>query len=118
MQYAQRLGMPRDRIRYGEHYTTSYGAMFDVLYIGTDVYPAEGKHLSANSRISNKGAIAHELVGHREAQIQGLTQGNNLLEEIQASIRAVRFAPELTDRERFVLLRDAAERAQKKTALG
>ena len=36
-----------------------------------------------------------------------------MLDEIQASIRAARFAPELTKRERFVLLRDAAERAQK-----
>ncbi len=111
--YAVRLGMPEEQIRYGEHYFTAYGSEFDMLYIGTDVYPSNINRKKANSRVSNKGAIAHEIVGHREAVLKGWAQEDEVLDEIQASIRAARFAPELTTRERFVLLRDAAERAQK-----
>lgn len=39
--YAVRLGMPRELIRYSDAYYTSYGCNFDILCIGTDVYPTE-----------------------------------------------------------------------------
>lgn len=112
IQYAEKLGMPRERIRYGEHYNTAYGSEFDMLYIGTDVYPSATRAKFANGRVSNKGAIAHEIIGHREAFKNGWQQADSVLDEIQASIRAARFAPDLTDTERYVLLRDAAERAK------
>jgi 2C-methyl-D-erythritol 2,4-cyclodiphosphate synthase len=57
-----------------------------------------------------RGAIAHELVGHRRAVLTGKTQEDDLLEEVQASIRAARFAPKLTGTERIILIRDALER--------
>lgn len=113
MEYAILLGMPKEQIRYGEHYNTAYGSEFDMLYIGTDVYPSTKNNQGANSRISNKGAIAHEIIGHRETALNGMVQADDVLDEIQASIRAARFAPELTKSERFTLLRDAAERAKK-----
>lgn len=111
--YAVRLSMPRERIRYAGHYNISYGANFDVLYLGTDTYPAKTVPLTtntANSRISWKGAIAHEIVGHREAALKGWTQSNKLFEEAQASIRAARFALDLSEAERITLLRDAVYR--------
>ena len=60
-----------------------------------------------------RGAIAHELEGHRTAEILGKTNSNALLEEVQASIRAARFAPDLTTKERITLIRDGLERLQK-----
>jgi hypothetical protein len=114
--YAVKLNMPRDRIRYAENNNVSYGANFDWLYLGTDLYPAENAGQdtkSANSRISWKGALAHELIGHREAKLKGLTQENTLFEEAQASIRAARFAPDLSETERITLLRDAVYRLNK-----
>ncbi len=110
--YAVKLGMPPDQIRYGEHYYTAYGSTFDMLYIGTDVYPSENP-VRANSRLSWKCAIAHEIVGHRETCLKGWEQSNLLYDEIQASIRAARFAPDLSQTERINLLRDACERANK-----
>ena len=110
--YAVFLGMPREHIRYGDHYNTSYGSVFDMLYIGTDVYPGNHKQ-TANQRISNKGAIAHEVVGHYETVHKGTDQKDLLLDEVQASIRAARFAPGLSNTERITLLRDAAERLRK-----
>ncbi len=110
--YADTLGIKKEKIRYGEHYNTSYGANFDMLYVGTDVYPSKNNISKANSRVTYKGSIAHEIIGHREAAIKGKTQQDDLFEEIQASIRAARFAPELTSTERIILLRDAGERAK------
>ena len=112
--YAVSLGMKREQVRYGDHYNTAYGSTFDIVYLGTDLYPAEnGK--TANERISNKGALAHEIVGHREAFKKGtsLFETDELLDEVQASIRAARFAPGLTDKDRNLLLRDAMERLKK-----
>ncbi|WP_247681899.1 hypothetical protein [Paenibacillus sp. Marseille-P2973] len=98
--------------------------MYDRLYINTDVLPAKSPGLgtlSANSRVSGKATIAHEIVGHYEAFANGkafnlydvdpVTYARNFaLDEAQASIRAARFAPDLTSTERMTLLRDAITR--------
>ncbi len=96
---------------------TAYSPGFDLLQIGSDVMPATrapgtGTH-SANTRLSWKGSIAHELVGHREAALADKTQSQLPLEEAQASIRAARFAPSLTSTERYTLLRDGITRLYK-----
>ena len=110
--YARELGVPDHAIRFTENMNTSYGSMFgrEVLNIGTDVLPGVGRGRTANSRISMRGALAHEIVGHRAAAIAGRAQAVAVLEEAQASIRAARFAPNLTPVERFTLLRDAVTR--------
>lgn len=108
--YAVSLGMPEERIYYVDYDCTAYGSAFDLLRIGTDVYPSEHRSRNANSNISMRGAIAHEIVGHRMAALAGKTQDNEVLEEIQASIRAAKFAPDLSSTERIVLYRDAITR--------
>jgi len=114
IKYAEALGMPKEQIRYGEHYNTAYGSVFDMLYIGTDAYPA-GEKRTANQRLSYKAAIAHELIGHRETCIRGtnLDGTDVVLDEVQASIRAARFAPGLTAQDRMDLFQDALERLEK-----
>ena len=69
--------------------------------------------LTANTRLTWKSSIAHELVGHREAALAGKTQAEDPLEEAQASIRAAKFAPSLTSTERYTLLRDGITRLHK-----
>ncbi len=115
LNYAKKFGIAEENIHFSENVNTSYKLLFgqDFLYIGTDVLPATQKGLKANSRISMRGAIAHELEGHRKAELLGKTNPNELLEEVQASTRAARFAPELTTTERLTLIRDALERLQK-----
>ena len=84
---------------------TAYSPGFDLLNIGSDVLPAtisKGQGtLTANTRLTWKSSIAHELIGHREAALAGKTQSENPLEEAQASIRSARFAPSLTSTERW-----------------
>jgi hypothetical protein len=109
-EYAIRLGMPLDRIYYVDYDYTGYGLNFDILRIGTDVFPLAVRVRNPNSNISYKGVIAHEVVGHRDAALKGKTNIDPLLEEVQASIRAARFAPELSKLERNDLIRDAIYR--------
>jgi hypothetical protein len=90
--YAVKLGMPQDRIQYEKNQNLAYWGYFDRLIIGTDLYPAKNPNQAtryANSRLSWKSGIAHELVGHREAKIKNWTQENDLFEEAQASIFTV-----------------------------
>lgn len=63
--YARSLGMPEEAIFISKNMNTSYKLLFgqERLYIGTDVLPATGIGLRANSRIGMHGAIAHEVVG-------------------------------------------------------
>jgi hypothetical protein len=115
LEYAKKLGIAKEDIVFTENMNTSYKLLFgkERMYIGTDVLPATRQGLKANSRVSMKGAIAHELEGHRVAELAGKTNTSELLEEVQASIRAARFAPDLTNQERVTLIRDALERLQK-----
>jgi len=113
VEYAVRLGMPADRIYYNSYDCTAYGQRFDLLRIGTDILPVGKRSEEPNDNISLKGAIAHEIVGHRDAALKNMTQTDDLLEEVQASIRAAKFAPELSNQERLDLLKDAVARLKK-----
>ena len=108
--YAISLGMPEDCIYYVDYDFTGYGANFDLLRIGTDVYPCVEHQKNANSNVSMHGAIAHEIIGHRAAALAGKTQKDDVLEEVQASIRAAKFTADLTSSERITLYRDALTR--------
>jgi len=113
LDYALSLGVPKEAIYFTDNSPTSYKILFgkkEILYIGTDVLPNTSKTSIANSRVTMKGAIAHEIVGHRAAELANMTQSNAILEEAQASIRAARFAEGLADVERTILLRDGIER--------
>jgi len=111
-EYAVSLGMPADSIRYSDRSPTHYlGGIFDTLTVGTDILPLAGRSKNPNDNISLKGGIAHEVIGHREADIKGRTiKGSECLNEAQASIRAARFAPDLSSGERINLVRDAINR--------
>ena len=128
--YAQLLNIPSTMLRFSENMNTSYGNIFgrEILYIGYDIAPLPSSPLSgltANSRISIKGSLAHEWIGHRAAELahRAFDRGsissplldNIALDEAQASIRAARFAPALTPIERYTLLRDAISRLKSRS---
>ena len=108
--FAVKLGMPREKIYYVDYDCTAYGSAFDLLRIGTDVYPSPKRQQNPNCNVSMRGAIAHEIVGHRDAALKGLSQKDELLEEVQASIRAAKLTKELTVNERITLARDGLYR--------
>ena len=108
--YAVSLGMPKEKIYYVDYDCTAYGTSFDMLRIGTDVYPSKIKQVNPNCNVTMKGAIAHEIVGHRGAALKGFTQKDDLLEEVQASLRAAKLTPELSISDRMLLARDGLYR--------
>ena len=94
---------------------TSWGKVYgqEMLNIAPDVLPGkriEGRTLPVNSYLSWRAAIAHEVVGHRAAYMAGRTQENDMLEEVQASLRAAVLAEGLTQTDRRMLMRDARAR--------
>ena len=77
--FAAKLNMPLDKIAYSDNYYTGYNPGFDILLIGTDLFPidkAPQGTRNANSRVSWKSAIGHELIGHREAALKGWAQSD------------------------------------------
>ena len=127
-QYAKELDIPEETLRFTENMDTSYGNMFghEIVYVSPNIAPNPNPRISgitANDRISIKGSLAHEWVGHGASGRAGRafdrgTIGNpnryNIaLDEAQASIRAARFAPGLTPLERYILLRDGIARLRK-----
>jgi len=133
VQYAEKLGMPRQNIGLTSG-NTRYGAELGVLLIGTDLLPLSERSDNPNSNISWRGTLAHEIVGHKEACEAGralLTSEDMLmarngelskeevyykeaLDEAQASVRAAKFAPDLSDIERQDLMDDAIARLSKR----
>lgn len=115
--YAKQYGIdPSDVLfKEGDVMETSYANLFgkDMLYINTDVMPGLNP-ITANSRVSWKGALAHELEGHRAAALAEKTKtADDLLEEVQASMRASIHGKDLTALEREILKQDAIERLAK-----
>jgi len=148
---------------------TSYGQMYDGaienMEIANDVKPAQPRQLpdgswerlSPNQRVSADGAIAHEVVGHRGADLAGqsriakdpfayegapdvvtreggvqrVVENGKVVEktteevsvpakdfarqtdEAQASLRAAKLAPGLSNAERMTLFKDAMQRLAK-----
>jgi hypothetical protein len=107
-EYAVSLGVSASDIVYEPDTPTCYA--FGTLVIGTDVVPLPQRSKHPNDNISIRGGIAHEIVGHREAELRGRTQSTKPMEEAQASIRAARFAPDLSRSERIDLIRDGINR--------
>ena len=109
-EYAVSLGMPRELIFYSDTVNTGYFDLSGKLYIGTDVLPRE-ESTNVNGRLSYRSAIAHELVGHRETCLKGTNfPAGTPEDEAQASIRAARFAEGLTQKDRYMLIKDGISR--------
>lgn len=113
---AARLQGYKGEILYSAHSNTSFhgsqeGEKYHFLVVGTDAFPTEANGGTANEKVSLNGCMAHdEIIGHYEAWRKGTMQSNELLEEVQASIRASKFGIGLTDEERKILYQDALDR--------
>jgi WXG100 family type VII secretion target len=124
--YAKKLGFPEDKIHVADTVNTSNTSMMydEILIINNDVLPSNMPTKNPNSLISGKGTIAHEIIGHYETALKNTAFAqydfidnvpvknpiNYALDEAQASIRAARFAPELSQAERIMLIRDGIQR--------
>ncbi|MCU0706472.1 MAG: hypothetical protein MUF18_21155, partial [Fimbriiglobus sp.] len=133
--YARSLGVPEDRLwifspRPNGGPGTAYGATADVVGVGPNVLPASPEVvaglqltgpnaplLRAHSELSARATLAHEVVGHRGAELAGRGFNNSTplghaLDEAQAHFRAALHAPGLSDLERSKLWIAGFERLQ------
>lgn len=113
--FAESLGFPRNRMSYSENYWTGHSPDSDILLIGTDVFPSK-TNMTAHGQLDYQCAIAHEVIGHRGVSLHGGSEWekDDVRDEAQASIRAARFTPGLTRKQREMLIRDAIERLHSK----
>jgi hypothetical protein len=119
--YVAELGVPAGSYRVQNYLRpeegglgTAYGNVFDLVVVGPNVKPRPGAGATAHERLSIESVLAHEIVGHRGAELagKGFWRDNPraiALDEAQASIRAAMHAPGLSGAERFSLLRDGVE---------
>lgn len=109
--YARQLGFdgPIDYRPLDRGYNTSYSDLH-WLMISDDLMPNPSGTL-ANSRMSWRAALGHEIVGHGQSNVAGKAfEPGSLLDEVQASARASRLTPDLNSVERYQLRSDAIER--------
>lgn len=109
-----------DEAHMGE--STCYNFFSDKIYVTRNVFP-DMKYSSAHPRdIMSVGAVlAHEYYGHRtyrEEYLADIEKGSDYHttpewdDECRASITAAKLAPNLTDRDKRDLIRDAAYQAK------
>ena len=89
---------------------TQYRDSVDKIYVRVDVFPDKSSQ-KARDRMSIRAVLAHEYYGHRTHRDTTLTPGA-WNDEFRASYSAALYAPNLTDEDRQLLMRDALDRAQ------
>lgn len=115
---SERMGVPSDRIHPGEFTAFHPGPTPQDGYItiGPDVNPLPLAERPArlanpaNAAIEAQGVLAHEAIGHREAELAGQVRDAPWHEEFQASTRAALHDPNLTPQQRQLLMQDAQAR--------
>lgn len=115
---SEQFGVPRDRIHPGEFTAFHPGAtpVDGYITIGPDVNPlpaAErptGGPNPTNAALEPRAVLAHESLGHRDAELAGQVRDADWHEEFQASTRAALLDPGLTPEQRWALMQDAEAR--------
>ena len=108
---------PRENVQQARG-RSGYSAGLDLVKIGPDIYPAApgtrtpSADNPANAALSMRAAVAHEVIGHREAALGGATQDEEWHEEAQASARAAVHATGLPREQEFLLLQDSHARTR------
>ncbi len=97
---------------------TCYNFMDDKIYITQNVFPDVYYSNHPRDQLSIRAVLAHEYYGHRpfrEEYISDYESGNETKiyweDEARASIQAAKFAPNLTQLERAMLINEARHRA-------
>lgn len=111
------MGVPRERIEAGDYtafHPDAAGGDGRVT-VGPDLHPLpegqrpEGLANPANAALGPEAVLAHEAIGHREAEMAGEVRPDAWHEEFQASVRAGLHG-DVSPEQRALLLQDAAAR--------
>jgi hypothetical protein len=112
---AVQMGVPRNKVVPSVQ-GTGYHRGDDVVRIGPDLNPKPvGERPTdvpnpANAALEPRAVIGHEVIGHREAWLAGVSREEGWHEELQASARAAIHTPDLSPEQSWLLLQDAAAR--------
>ena len=107
---AEAIGIPKDIIVFREGHVTGYVDSRDKIYISSSVFPSNDGSLHNRDNLSVRAVLAHEYYGHRKYRNTRLKQGS-WQDEFRASYSAAINTPNLSDKDRQMLMRDALDRA-------
>lgn len=107
---AEAIGIPKDIIVFREGHVTGYLDSRDKIYISSSVFPSGDGSLHNRDNLSVRAVLAHEYYGHRRYRNTPLKQGS-WQDEFRASYSAAINAPNLSPKDRQMLMRDALDRA-------
>ena len=107
---AEAIGIPKDIIVFREGYATGYMDSRDKIYISSSVFPSNDGSLHNRDNLSVRAVLAHEYYGHRMHRNTKLKQGS-WQDEFRASYSAAINAPNLSNEDRQMLMRDALDRS-------
>lgn len=107
---AETLGIPKNLLRFNQGDQTSFNEKDGVISIRGDVLPDLQSHLLRDN-LSQRAVLAHEYYGHYMSHPSKFRIGD-WRDEFMASYKAAINAPNLTDKERRMLMLDAFDRAK------
>lgn len=107
---SEAIGIPKDIIVFREGHVTGYLDSRDKIYISSSVFPSGDGSLHNRDNLSVRAVLAHEYYGHRRYRNTPLKQGS-WQDEFRASYSAAINAPNLSPKDRQMLMRDALDRA-------
>ena len=108
---AKAIGIDEKYIRFRDCRATGYDDEDNLIYVSSQIFPAQDDSPIARDRMSVRAVLAHEYYGHMANRNTSLPR-NNWIDEFRASYRGAQKCSNLTDEERADLVRDAYDRAK------
>ena len=109
-QEAKSIQIPESMLVFRKGRRTCYNDIDDKVYIGSDVMPSDDGSTHNRDTMSVRAVLAHEYYGHQVFRNTKIPIGD-WKDEFRASYHASVFAPNLSDKDRMQLMRDALDRA-------
>lgn len=111
LQEAEAIGIDKSCLVFKENFATGYSDSRDKIFIGADIFPSEDDSIHNRDKLSVRAVLAHEYYGHKRNRGTDFPQGF-WEDEYRASYEAAKYAPNLTQEDRYRLILDALDRAK------
>lgn len=111
LQEAEAIGIDKSYLVFRENQATGYSDSRDKIFIGADIFPSEDDSIHNRDKLSVRAVLAHEYYGHKRNRGTDFPQGF-WEDEYRASYEAAKYAPNLTQEDRYRLILDALDRAK------
>ena len=108
---AKAIGIESNYIGFRDYRPTGYNSEKNIIFVSSQVFPANDDSPMSRDRMSVRAVLAHEYYGHKVNRNTVIPQGH-WIDEFRASYRAAQKCPNLSQEERADLLRDAIDRAK------